>query len=383
MYKDYYYDDNFEALLNDFREDKQIVLFLGAGINISNNNGLDWNALLDSLFSEALTFLSIEKGIKGQSRSDIHNIFDASQDQQQLQKKIPCWNLLHKLTKNEFSPLIKASIIKSVLGDNYIASIQNYLYKRCNRKILKDAFVNNYFSEEAKKQNTPGAYYSLFQITRLILLCSNIRAVVTYNFDNYLSESLRLLSTPELQKGCFTEDEIKYAFRQGLEPQDISSISPEYHLGHNIFPIYHIHGYIPSPNELLVRRRNDIVLSMDEFYDNFGNVFSWQTATQLHFLSHYTCVFAGSSLSDITTQRMIFNAHEQNKTGKIYYMNAANTKGFDNPSYKESYLNLQNIKNSFYKSYGLSPIYDEEGYTHLFSRFNELIEKFIHHKNEK
>lgn len=81
MYKDYYYDDNFEALLKDFHEDKQIVLFLGAGINISGNNGLDWNALLDSLFSEALTFLSIEKGIKGQSRSDIRNIFDASQDQ--------------------------------------------------------------------------------------------------------------------------------------------------------------------------------------------------------------------------------------------------------------------------------------------------------------
>lgn len=67
----------------------------------------------------------------------------------------------------------------------------------------------------------------------------------------------------------------------------------------NILPIYHIHGYLPPFNEPFLSDGNEIVLSMEEYYDNVRNVYSWQTATQLHFLCHFTCMFVGISLSDI------------------------------------------------------------------------------------
>lgn len=70
----------------------------------------------------------------------------------------------------------------------------------------------------------------------------------------------------------------------------------------NILSIYHIHGYLPPFNEPFLSDGNEIVLSMEEYYDNVRNVYSWQTATQLHFLCHFTCIFVGISLSDINPQ---------------------------------------------------------------------------------
>ena len=373
-YKNYFYNDNFDSLINDFNNDKSMALFLGAGINISKGNGLDWNNLLDSLFKEALTFLSIEKNIKGQALYDIQNIFkDKGEEIQEIRAKIPYWTDLHRLAKNEFTALMKASIIKEIMGRNYISSIQTFLYSQCNRIVLEEAF-NRYYSTENRE---PGEYYTLFQIARLIMLYPNIRAVITYNFDNFLSEAIQIL---DQNRDKFFTPEEKRICRKKIEVKEISSASLNTDLNTFTLPVYHIHGYIAPPNELIVNNENDIVLSMDEFYENVNDVFSWQTTTQIHFLSHFTCIFAGSSLSDITGQRMIYNAHMQNSLRKIYYLSAASTGGFDNPHYKESYLKLQNIKNSFFASYGLSPCFEEEGYDVLYKRFNEIIDELIKNK---
>lgn len=377
--KNYFYSDNFESLANDFAENKSMALFLGAGINISGNNGLDWNSLLDYLFEQALTFLSIEKNINGKTLYDIRNIFEVEKgtDVRKIRENMPYWPHLHRLVKNDFTALMKASIIKEVLGKNYISSIQTYLYNKCNRAILEDAFDRCY----SRDKDEPGEYYTLYQLARLILLYPNIRAVITYNFDNLLSESINILYAN--RKTFFKDKQLdRVNQRQGeapvdpdnsIKPMDISSVNLDVDLKNNIIPIYHIHGYIAPPDEITLCNDNEIVLSMDEFYDNASDVFSWQTATQLHYLNHFTCIFVGLSLTDLTTQRMIFNAHKQNSSRKMYYLTAVHTDACKEDGHWESYMKLQNIKNCFYASYGLSPCFETRGYKMLLKRLNEIM----------
>lgn len=146
----------------------------------------------------------------------------------------------------------------------------------------------------------------------------------------------------------------------------------------NILPIYHIHGYLPPFNEPFLSDGNEIVLSMEEYYDNVRNVYSWQTATQLHFLCHFTSLFVGNSLSDINPQRMVHYASSIGNEEKIYFLHAS-TKNYLKKSqlndYK-SYVQIMEIKDAFFTNYGLTPIFEPEGYKELYNRiFNALWEE--------
>lgn len=63
MKSNLFYSDHFDQMRTDFRNHKQFVLFLGAGVNMSHGNGLGWGSLLDELFEEALTFIGVENHI--------------------------------------------------------------------------------------------------------------------------------------------------------------------------------------------------------------------------------------------------------------------------------------------------------------------------------
>jgi len=67
---------NLLQLAEDFKNGKRMVLFLGAGINLSDRTciegckeiDLSWNGLLNGLFSEAFSLLSIGKGLSSEDR---------------------------------------------------------------------------------------------------------------------------------------------------------------------------------------------------------------------------------------------------------------------------------------------------------------------------
>ena len=57
------YQANIEALRQDIKDKKKIVLFVGAGINLGGDSSIDisWNGLLNMMLKDALSILSAEK----------------------------------------------------------------------------------------------------------------------------------------------------------------------------------------------------------------------------------------------------------------------------------------------------------------------------------
>jgi hypothetical protein len=65
---------------------------------------------------------------------------------------------------------------------------------------------------------------------------------------------------------------------------------------------------------------------------------------------------------------MIHYASKIGNDDKIYYLHALSKSMKEKLSEKEcmSYLGLMNLKDTFYTQYGLTPIFDRNGYNHLY-----------------
>lgn len=372
---------NLQQLAEDFKYRKRMVLFLGAGVNLGDRVciegckeiDLSWNGLLNGLFSEAFSLLSIGKELSSEDRYIIQSLIcDPNKKDVAKGFSEENWERLRSYVSFEFPPLVQASIIKSVLGSNYIDSIRKHLYQQCDKYIMQKIFFKYYglnSNLSGTDKNKP--FYSLYQLARLIILHHSVIAVVTYNFDKFLTMAIDILR--ENKKEFFTEKELKN-IRQDRTVEDVFGTYSHSSQEKDVLPIYHIHGLIPPYNEFLPVKDNEIVLSMEEFYENTQNVYSWQTATQLHFLCHFTCLFLGSSLTDINTQRMIHYASKIGNDDKIYYLHAVSKSMKERLNEKEyiSYLKLVNIKDTFYTQYGLTPIFDKSGYNHLYDTILNL-----------
>lgn len=126
-----------------------MVLFLGAGINLGDRISIEnykeidlsWNGLLNGLFSEAFSLLSIGKELSSEDRCIMQNLICCS-NKKDVAKGFSeeNWECLQSYTSFEFPPLVQASIIKSVLGNNYIDSIRKHLYQQCDKYVMRKIF---------------------------------------------------------------------------------------------------------------------------------------------------------------------------------------------------------------------------------------------------
>lgn len=102
---------------------------------------------------------------------------------------------------------------------------------------------------------------------------------ITYNYDYFIENDLKIYH-PEL------------AFKSCSNGQDDSKFSEP--------KIIHIHGKIKDR----ISSINDIILTDDEYYEAYNyNIFnsnySWVVRKQKEILENYTCLFVGSSMSDV------------------------------------------------------------------------------------
>ncbi|MBN2545507.1 MAG: SIR2 family protein, partial [Spirochaetes bacterium] len=86
----------------------------------------------------------------------------------------------------------------------------------------------------------------------------------------------------------------------------------------NFLPIYHVHGFIPTPETIIRIKPENVVLAQDEYFQNMFEPYSWQTTCQLHYLMNYTCIFIGASLSDWNVLRLISNANKYTDSNERY-----------------------------------------------------------------
>lgn len=374
------YQANIEALRQDIKDKKKIVLFVGAGINLGGNSKIDisWNGLLNMMLKEALSILSAEKRYTIEERERLESLLCSSQAIRLRSKdERLLWETLHSTVEGEFTSLVRASIIKSILGKNYIHTIRHQLYRYCDKEKMAEVFLENYVIGKITKEDNP-PLNSLYQLAKFILLYEPLAAVVTYNYDKFITMAVEVLY--EHRDKLLSDKEKKVLeknkrWETGVMIEEVYGSFNNSQQASNILPIYHIHGYLPPFNEPFISNGNEIVLSMEEYYDNVRNVYSWQTATQLHFLCHFTCMFVGNSLSDINPQRMVHYASSIGNEDKIYFLHAS-TKNYLKENqvddYK-SYIQIMEIKDAFFTNYGLTPIFELDGYKELYNRiFCEL-----------
>lgn len=389
-------DYNYRLLQKDIKEGKQIVLFLGAGINYCYDRKILWADVMKHLFKSVILGASSENDLTEKEMNLFLESFgildnvDIKNEPHQINEE------LLQYIYNEFPFTLQTYIVKKYLGQRYIPIIRDFIYGQIGDDYIKKKLelYHKHTYEYPENFIYDDDIYGLYEIARFILLCPNVKAVVTYNYDNLLTKTINIIQNAPNQ--YFNKAEMDIYKRRLLQTSklttnyeknenlsnDVCNIIVEDIYGNNyskslrkgVIPIYHVHGYIPSPNEIQQIEDNSIVLSMDEYYDNLRNVYCWQTDSQMHFLSHYTCVFIGSSMSDLTIQRMLYNVQQHGNNDRIYCFQAKSPMDEKySPDEKRVYNILQNLKRDFFKSYGVSMIYNSDGYRQMYKQIDDLI----------
>lgn len=285
---------NIDDFLDALKENKAMVLFLGSGTDFTdiypetyshlktndNTHLLNWHNLLNELEKYACVSEEDQKAIS-------------------------------QIESNS----MKAAVLKSILGGGYIPVIQNWLYSRCNYEILEASYpkFKQYKDNPTEETLASVPFATLFVLADLILRQTSIRCVVTQNYNNFLSDVIKILLK--------NSDKELYGYRKNLEPVDVYDGWRDESFTEETFLIYHVHGYIPPYHEIQPRpESNHIVLSDEEFYQLSRDVYSWQNTSQIYFLTHYTCVFIGLSMEDLTSLRLIRHAQLDRSSEKVYWL---------------------------------------------------------------
>lgn len=375
------YDINFHNLKKDINSGKQLVLFLGAGVNFSKDVKLLWEDLINPLMEISLMKIASDKGMDRQELLDLYDVFEI--DSSENLDKEKGYHKVKMSVAYEYSPQIKAMLVKSILKDQYIASFQRQIYSQCNRTVLRVAFENSYKLEENEPFKKEGDFYSLYSVARMILLNPHVRAVVTYNYDNFLTHAIRILQSDigyyfSKKEQAFLKERYRRQGDKEIKIVDIyGEAKPNFFETGTVF-VYHPHGYIPSPNESDNLDGSHIIMSLDEYCDNTAKVYAWDNDTQVHLLSHYTCLFIGSSISELTTQRMLHYAKANGNHNNIYYLSGKPTK--DEKVFSDRCdrirKNLSTLKVHYYNTCGLTNVICPNGFNQLFRDVNTLISDY-------
>ncbi len=229
--------------------------------------------------------------------------------------------------KGKFSEYFKASLIKKVLGPNYISYLQNILYSNCNREKIK------------KKIDQENVF--LVEIAKFILRRRNIDAVVTYNYDNFLTETIRLLVKKNIS-----------GYRQ-IKTNDIFRSIQNLSHDEDTLPIYHVHGFIPPPDNVIIEGAENVVFAFDEYFSNMIEPFSWQTTTQLYYLNNYNCIFLGTSLTDWNMMRALAYSKRFSKGSNHFaiFVNDSFGKGMRVSSF------INRLRASVFDDFRIKPIF--------------------------
>ena len=353
-----------KQLKQAFKDNEKFVLFIGAGQNGGANMHLMWNQLIGDV--SRTSFRQLFQSL-GEDPNDCHAIMEAlgiysnkcqtdntgkdnNNDKQKSEESNVNADLL-KYIHTYFPIEIQVSMVKSLMKGHYIPALQKKLYSECNYTEIKKSFKHRY-RYELKTDNQSYIHYdnddsikdikelyTLFTIARMILLNPQIESVITYNFDNFIRQAVRvLLKNPKIY---FSVDEIEFLEKRfwfvdnpesnladKVLVKDIhdNKISKSKNVGLFYFPVYHVHGYIPDPDEEEIVEMPHIVMALEEFVEQQTDGLSWQDSVQIDAFRNANVIFLGCSMTDLTMKRMINFAHTNGYSNKIYILSAKQTK---------------------------------------------------------
>lgn len=404
-------------LKHAFKEGERFVLFVGAGQNGGHNVHLMWNQLIQQVSKTSFRNLFQQMGVNYTDSHailramGIEDINDSLRNKPKESKNTEDDNNLDLVKYlNIYFPIeIQVSMIKDLMKDHYIPALQSHLYSECNYNIIKESFsklyagkaenpeefthlpIPNLTSDPSIKErnNNEKELYTLFVLARMILLNPQIESIITYNFDNFIRQAVKvLLKSPDKY---FSETEIKYlherfTFICNNDKEKLSKkiLVKDVHDNNyvdsknvtmNCFPVYHVHGYIPDPYEEEIRDTPDIVMALEEFVEQQTDGLSWEDSIQVSAFRNSNIIFIGCSMTDLTMKRMINYAHTSGYNNKIFILDATSSlissdseqKGLDS---KEIVINrqkniLDQLRRKYFESIGATYINCPNGFNAL------------------
>ncbi len=378
------YEHNLKLLKADFSTGQKFTLFVGAGINASPDIHLLWNDLIRDACLHSFRKIGNHLNLKPEETKTLLSLLGISNhsDESLLKEnneRILTQNLLRYLNLKDFVashfPIeVQVSIIKTLLGDAYIPFLQENLYTQCNKDVIRKAFASYNISTS---EIMPANLFTLYVIARMVLLNPQIESIITYNYDNFLTFAINHL----LQNAEFFFDDkelfflrnrynIKHnnSFKSLTAAESIWESSYIRILNFLTIPIYHVHGYIPPLDEFQNIDKSRIILSMDEYCASMMNPNTWNTAIQLDKMLTTHCLFIGSSLTDLTTKRMINNPSRQSSSNNLYVLDAY-SKDVEIGTPR---ITLRKIKDSYLESLGVKVVDCDTGFTDLFKQIHSI-----------
>ena len=233
-----------EGLRRAWRQ-KQLVLFLGAGVSLAHGIPTWRNLVLEMLFDQT-EHAGRLKGLPAHYR-----------------RALAIWMADYF----EYNPVILARIIEDNLRRRTRGAARQDPFLLAIRQHLYAAY------QPAKGDNALGATADLIAKSS-----GNIPAVVNFNFDDLLEEQLRARGVKHV------------------------SIAADVRRAHGILPIVHPHGLIPRTGDLTDTK---VIFTERHYHALTETIFHWALTEIVSHLRHHTVLFIGLSMSDPSLRRLL------------------------------------------------------------------------------
>ena len=179
--------------------------------------------------------------------------------------------------EEEFEALFKANGSSSIIMGRYIRRLYND-----DNKQMRKAIRNYLYKEktyEGIRSNTIRKICELVKNNR-----KTVKSIITYNYDDLIEQQLANIRVLSCSVFDTREPDVR-------------------------FPVYHVHGILDQAN----LKSSDIVLSEDEYHEQYRRSFMWSNVEQLHALQNNNCFFIGLSMTDPNLRRLLdFTKSEAN-----------------------------------------------------------------------
>jgi len=266
--------NNLQNHLDDLKSayhNNDLVLYLGAGISIPN--GLpSWDKLVLSMYFSS----NREIFSSGHIRPFPNYLFAISE-----------WMMKEK---NEPLDILIRKLKRYVKEDDFMKLLVETLY--AGFKIDQDPY--NYNENEVTMFECHP--YQILDANETLKSIANlcherekgVKTIITYNYDNLLELGL--------QEVLGDDNYFKPIYRKNDELDDGQQ------------PVYHVHGYIPIPNnidELKGSSYEEIILSEESYHRAAQNAYYWGNMVQMQHLSNSIGLMIGMSLSDRNIRRIL------------------------------------------------------------------------------
>lgn len=204
---------------------------------------------------------------------------------------LPSWpvlleNLVQEINPTGFPSILSKNHISKIKGvaNNSSIIMARYMRVGTNQPPIKERSIgNNTFNLALHKALYSGvtAYSDkpLINSIASLIIKNKIKAVITYNFDDYLETKLSWENLP------------------------YQTIADGGRLEGGNFPIYHVHGLLPlDPNDPNIPNP---VLTEESYHRLYQDAYQWSNVEQIHALNNTTCVFIGLSMTDPNLRRLM------------------------------------------------------------------------------